>query len=88
MARPVHQALNILGGAFEDRLDPAIGKVAYPPANPALQGHPPAGVAEEDALNLAGDQYPVADHKPTLRPDRRRCGTWGYRREPAGLAAG
>ena len=34
---------------------------------PALERHPLTGVAEVDALYLAGDQHPIADHKPTLR---------------------
>jgi hypothetical protein len=72
-ARPVQEAVNVLGRPFEDRLDPAVGKVAYPPAHTVLKGHPPAGAAEVDALNLTGDQHPIADHKEKLR-----CGRSGW----------
>jgi len=73
-ARPVQEAVNVLGRPFEDCLDPAVGKVAYPPAHTAFKGHPPAGVAEIDALNLTGDQHPIADHKEegTARPPQTR----------------
>ena len=73
-ARPVQEAVNVLGWPFEDCLDPAVGKVAYPPAHTVVKGHPPAGVAEVDALNLTGDQHPIADHKEKVRRDRRRRG--------------
>ena len=69
-ACPVHEAVNILGSPFEDCLDLAIGKVAHPPAHPVLTRHPLAGIAEEDVLNLAGDQNPVANHNQTLRRDQ------------------
>jgi hypothetical protein len=73
-ACPVQEAVNVLGRPFEDCLDPAVGKVAYPPAHAVVKGHPPAGVAEVDALNLTGDQHPIADHKEKVRRDRRRRG--------------
>ena len=38
-----------------------------------LLGHATAAIAEEDALHPAGDQYPIADHKQTVRR-RRRAG--------------
>ena len=69
-ARPGHQAVNILGPAFEDRLDLAIGKIAHPPGHPVLTRHPPTAVTEEDALHPARDQHPVADHNQTLRRDQ------------------
>ena len=76
-ARPVHEAADILSPSFEDRLDPAVGKVAYPPAHSALARHPLAAVAEEDTLDLAMDQDPVADHSETLRRDRTHAVTVG-----------
>ena len=61
--RPVEQAADILGEAFEDRLDPAVGQVAHPAGHAVLLGEPPAAIAEEDALHLAGDQHPITHHK-------------------------
>lgn len=74
VTRPVHEAVNVIVGSFEDGLDPAVGKVTNPAAHPVPEGHPLACIAEEDALNLAGDQYPVADHRQTL-PARRADGS-------------
>jgi hypothetical protein len=79
-ARPVQEVVNVLGRPFEDGLDPAVGKVAHPPAHTVFKGHPPAGAAEVDALNLTGDQHPVADHNLKVRRDRRRCGNRRKRR--------
>jgi hypothetical protein len=64
---PVHQTVNLRGGSFEDRLDPPIAQVAHPSADPVPDRHASAGVAEEDALNLTGDQHPLSDHQPTVR---------------------
>ncbi len=64
--RPVEQAADILGEAFEDRLDPAVGQVAHPAGHAVLLGEPPAAIAEEDALHPAGDQHPIAHHKQTV----------------------
>ena len=47
-----------------------------------LKRHPLAGIAEQDAPNLAGDQNPVADHTRTLRRDQLRCGACGSKRAP------
>jgi hypothetical protein len=58
---------DILVRSFEDRFDPAIGKVAYPSGHAAALGQPTAGVAEEDALDPARDQYPIANHKHTVQ---------------------
>jgi hypothetical protein len=63
VARPVHEAVNVLGQSFEDGLDPAVGKVAHPPAHTVFEGDSAAGVPEEDTLNLTGDHHPTADHK-------------------------
>ena len=92
---PVHEAVNVIIGSFEDRLDPAVGKVTNPAAHTVPEGHPPAGIAEENALNLAGDQYPVADHRQTL-PARRSDGSTamvlrsesGWWRRPWPMASG
>ena len=65
-ARPVQEAVNVLGRPFEDGLNPAIVAIAHPPGHTALPGHPLAGSAEVDALDLTGDQHPIADHMPTL----------------------
>ena len=66
MPRPVQQAPHVLGRPFEDGLNPAIVAIAHPPGHTALPGHPLAGSAEVDALDLTGDQHPIADHMPTL----------------------
>ncbi len=60
---PVQQAVHILGGSLKDRFDPTVGQVADPPRHAALLGQPTAGVTEEDALDLPGDQDAVADHQ-------------------------
>jgi hypothetical protein len=73
VAHPVDEIVNAVGRSLEDRLDPPVGKVAYPPAHTMLEGPSPAGVAEVDALDPAGDEHPIADHKQTLRGD------WGTR---------
>src|SRR5215470_6832159 len=71
MARPLDEAVHAVGRSFEDRLDPAVGEVANPPAHTMLKGPPLARVAEVDALDPAGDEYPVADHHPAPRPAHR-----------------
>ena len=74
-AGPFHQAADILGRAFEDRLDPAIGQVAHPARHAVLLSQAAAGVAEEDALDPAGDQDTVANHKQTVRrPEKGPAG--------------
>jgi len=73
---PVQQVADVIGWSLEGCLDAAVGKVTHPPAHAMLQGHPPAGGAEVDALDLTGDQHPIADHKQTVRYGSRRCGTW------------
>jgi hypothetical protein len=70
--RPVEEAADILGEAFEDRLDPAVGQVTHPAGHAMLLGEPPAAIAEEDALHPAGDQHPIADHKQTVLRDGTR----------------
>jgi len=73
--RPVEQGADILGEAFEDRLDPPVGQVAHPTGDAVLLGQPPATIAEEDALHPAGDQHPIAHHKQTVsRPGTRPPG--------------
>jgi hypothetical protein len=64
---PGHQAVDVLGRALEDRFDPAVGQVADPSGHTMFLGEPPAGIAEEDTLDPAGDQDTVADHKQTVR---------------------
>ena len=64
---PVDQAPDVLGRAFEDRFDPAVGQVADPARHAVLFGQAAAGVTEEDALNPAGDEHPIAHHKQTVR---------------------
>jgi hypothetical protein len=76
-ACPVQEAVHAPGRPFEDGPGPAVGKVAYPPAHTVVKGHPLAGAAEVDALNLAGDQHPIADHNQKVRRDRQRCGRVG-----------
>ena len=73
VAHPVDETVNVVGRSLEDRLDPPVGKVASPPAHTMLESPSPAGVAEVDALDQAGDEHPIADHKQTLRGD------WGTR---------
>ena len=65
--RPVDQAADIVGRAFEDRFDPAVGQVAHPAGHAVLLGQAAAAVTEEDALYAAGDQHPIADHKQRVR---------------------
>jgi hypothetical protein len=74
MPGPGQQVPHILVRPLEDGFDKAIVQVAHPPRHTALPGHPLTGRTEVDALDPAGDQYPVADHMPTLRRRRRgRC---------------
>jgi hypothetical protein len=73
-ARPLDQAVNVLGRSFEDCLNPAVGKVAHPPAHTALTGPSPAGVTEVDALDLTGDEHSIADHRPGWVADALACG--------------
>ena len=72
--RPVQQVADVIGWSLEGCLDAAVGKVTYPSAHAMLQGHPPAGGAEVDALDLTGDQAPdsgpQADSK-ARQPDMR-----------------
>jgi hypothetical protein len=72
---PVHQAADVLRRSLEDRLHPAIGQVADPSGQAVFLGQAPAGIAEEDTLDPAGDQDTVADHKQTVR----RWGAGGQR---------
>jgi hypothetical protein len=65
--RPVDQAADIVGRAFEDRFDPAVGQVAHPAGHTVPLGQAAAAVTEEDALHAAGDQHPITDHKQTVR---------------------
>lgn len=67
--RPVHQVADIVILPLEDRFDPAVGEVAYPSGHAVLLGQPPAGVAEQDTLDPAGDQHPIAKHMQTVRRD-------------------
>ena len=76
VARPRDEPANVLGWPFEHRLDPAVAKIAHPSAYPVRHGHLSARVTEAHALNLTGDQHPIADHKQTLR----RHGTTSQRR--------
>jgi len=77
---PVEQLANVVSWSLEGRLDAAVGKVADPSAHALPEGHLPAGGAEVDALDLTGDQHPIADHNQTVRHGRQRRGT-GRRRE-------
>lgn len=61
-AGPVDQVLYVFGRSLEDSLDPAVGKIAYPACDPVRHGQPTARVSEEDTLDTAGDEHPVADH--------------------------
>ena len=79
VARPRHEPTNVLGWPFEHRLDPAVAKIAHPPTHAMLYGHPPARAAEVDALNLTGDQHPIADHIQTLRRQERGRSARGRR---------
>jgi hypothetical protein len=75
--RPGHEAADVLVWSLEDRFDPAVGEVAYPAGHAAALSQPTAGVAEEDALDPAGDQYPIANHKQTVRGAGGRDGNRG-----------
>ena len=46
--------------------DAAVGKVAHPAGHSVLEGQPAVGVTEVHALDLTGDQHPIADHRSTL----------------------
>jgi hypothetical protein len=63
--------------SLEDGFDPAVGKVAHPAADPMLHGHPAARVAEENTLDTAGDQDPVAHHGTDVTRHRRREAAFG-----------
>jgi uncharacterized protein YjbI with pentapeptide repeats len=82
MPCPVQQVLHVLGGALEYRLDPAVVQVAHPPRHAALPGHPLAGGAKVDALDLAGDQHPITDHVPTLSLPPAHLGPLRSQRQP------
>lgn len=69
--RPVQQVADVIGWSLEGGLDATVGKVTHPSAHAMLQGHPPAGGAEVDTLDLTGDQHPIADHKQTVRHGSR-----------------
>src|SRR5690242_21873849 len=62
-AGPVDQVTDVVGRAFEDGFDPAVGQVSHPAGHAVLIGHALARVTEEDALDPAGDQDTVADHR-------------------------
>ena len=64
---PGHQAVNVARRSLEDRLHSAVGQVADPSRHAVFLGQAPAGIAEEDTLDPAGDQDAVADHKQTVR---------------------
>src|SRR5579863_7053753 len=70
LARPLHQAVDVLGGSFEDRLHPAVRQVPHPAAHAVLPGHVLARAAVEHALHAPRNEHPVADHTATLRPSR------------------
>ena len=72
---PGHQAVNVARRSLEDRLHPAVGQVANPSGHAVFLCQAPAGIAEEDTLDPAGDQDAVADHKQTVR--RRGAGGQG-----------
>ena len=61
MPRPVQQAPHVLGRPFEDGLNPAIVAIAHPPGHTALPGHPLAGSAEVDALDLTGYEVVIRE---------------------------
>ena len=84
VAGPVHQAVDVLGRSLEDRFDPAVGQVADPSGHAVFLGEAPAGVAEEDTLDPAGDQDAVADHR---RRSPRRSGAVSWPR-PGGRCRG
>ena len=55
------QSFDVVGGAFEHRLDAPIATVANPARDPVAQGRLPEGVPEEHALN-----EPVSYNMPPL----------------------
>ena len=59
---PVQQLLHILAGPFENGLDPAVLKVAHPPAHPMQDGHPLARIPKINALHPPRYQHPKTDH--------------------------
>jgi hypothetical protein len=67
VAGPVDEEADVIGRAFEDGFDAAVGQVAYPATHVVLFGHAAAAVAEEDPLDPPGHQDTVANHKQTLR---------------------
>jgi hypothetical protein len=71
---PVDQAADIVGRPLEDGFDPAVGQVAHPAGHAMLLGQAAARVAEEDTLDPARDQHPIAHHKQRVRrvPSDRR----------------
>ena len=80
--RPGHETADVLVWSLEDRFDPAVREVAHPSGHAATLGQPTAGIAEENALDPAGDQHPIANHKETVRRagghDRCRGGEPGF----------
>ena len=73
-AGPVDQAADRVGRPLEDGFDPAVGQVAHPARHAVLLGQAAARIAEEDTLNPARDQHPIAHHKQRVRrvPSDRR----------------
>jgi hypothetical protein len=67
--RPVNQVLHVVGRPFEDRLDPAIGQIPYPPTDTPFNGQPPARVPEVHPLDPPRDQHPVPNHSQTVLRD-------------------
>jgi hypothetical protein len=66
-AGPVDQAADRVGRPLEDGFDPAVGQVAHPARHAVLLGQAAARVAEEDTLDPARDQHPIAHHKQRVR---------------------
>ena len=61
-ARPRHEAIHSSGRPLEHGLHGTVGQVPHPARDPLRHGHPPARVAEEHALYLAGHHHALADH--------------------------
>lgn len=66
-AGPVDQAADRVGRPLEDGFDPAVGQVAHPARHAVLLGQAAARVAEENTLDPARDQHPIAHHKQRVR---------------------
>lgn len=64
MAAELHQPLDRIGLALEDRFDRAVPAVGHPAREPALLREATRGVAEEHALHLSMDDDATADHGP------------------------